>query len=158
MMSLRKSASDTSAPRAAPSCQTLPAHCSKAVSSVIPRSSVIASYSFRPGDLRLVEGSAPSRNFTTSVERFNPVTLLIPATYFPSHFTWNLKFLYGSWRVGFTVNSAINIPPWLAALAGCLSGHLLDLDHHKLGWIKRSKPNHNIDHTVIDVGLRGGLA
>ena len=53
-MSFRKLASDTSEPRPAPKFQTLFAHCSKATSCVTPRSSVIASYSVRPGDLRLV--------------------------------------------------------------------------------------------------------
>ena len=54
MMSLRKSLSDTSAPSPAPKFQTLFAHFSNSVSCVTPRSSVIASYSVRPGDLRLV--------------------------------------------------------------------------------------------------------
>ena len=60
---------------------------------VTPRSSVIASYSVRPGDLRLELGSPPSRCFTTSVVRFSALTLLTPATYWPSHLTRNLKFL-----------------------------------------------------------------
>ena len=39
------------------------------------------------------DGSPPSRCFTTSVVRFSVPTLLTPATYLPSHFTRNLKFL-----------------------------------------------------------------
>ena len=44
------------------------------------RSRVIASYCVRPGDLWLLEGSLPSRCVITSVVRFNPETLLTPAT------------------------------------------------------------------------------
>ena len=51
MMSLRKSASETSPPSPEPKFQTLLAHCSKSWSWVTPRSRVIASYSVRPGDL-----------------------------------------------------------------------------------------------------------
>src|ERR1700757_5387936 len=96
MMSLRKSASDTSDPSPAPRSHTLLAHCSNTTSCVTPRSRVIASYSVRPGDLRLLDGSPPSRCFTTSVVRFSPLTLLIPAPYFPSHFTRDLQLLLGS--------------------------------------------------------------
>src|ERR687891_1620015 len=103
-MSLRKSLSDTSAPRPEPKFQTLFAHFSNSVSWVTPRSSVIASYSVRAGDFRLDEGSPPSRCFTTSVVRFRAPTLLTPATYRPSHLTRNLKFLYGSNRWAFTLN------------------------------------------------------
>src|SRR5258708_6774845 len=104
MTSFRKSAKDTSAPRPAPRSQTLLAHFSNSVSCVTPRSSVMGSYLLRAGDFRTVLGSPPSRCSTTSVERFNPPHLLTPATYLPSHFTRNLKFLYGSNRVGFTLN------------------------------------------------------
>src|SRR6266498_63343 len=107
LMSLRKSLSDTSAPSPEPKFQTLFAHFSNSVSCVTPRSMVIASYSVRPGDLRLDDGSPPSRCFTTSVVRLSPVTLLTPATYLPSHFTRNLKFLYGSNRCGLTLNCAM---------------------------------------------------
>src|SRR3989440_8451502 len=106
-MSLRKSFSETSAPRPAPICHTLLAHCSKSGSCVTPRSSVTASYSVRPGDLRLLLGSPPSRCLTTSVVRLSPPTLLTPATYLPSHFTRNLKFLYGSNRCVLTLNCAM---------------------------------------------------
>ena len=58
MMSLRKSLSDTSAPSPEPKFQTLFAHFSNSVSWVTPRSSVIASYLVRPGDLRAVDGIA----------------------------------------------------------------------------------------------------
>src|SRR5260221_606614 len=116
MMSLRKSFSDTSAPRPAPKFHTLLAHFSNSVSWVTPRSSVTASYFVRPGDLRLVEGSPPSRCSTISVVRLRADTLLTPATYRPSHLTLNLKFLYGSKRFGLTVNSVIGAslrPNWL---------------------------------------------
>src|SRR5512138_1171862 len=106
MMSLRKSFKDTSAPSPEPKFHTLLAHFSNSVSCVTPRSSVIASYSVRPGDLRLLLGSPPSRCLTTSVVFLRPPTLLIPATYRPSHFTRNLKFLYGSKRCALTVNCA----------------------------------------------------
>src|SRR6266404_2599373 len=106
-MSLRKLLSETSAPRPDPKFQTLFAHCSNSLSWVTPRSRVMASYSVRPGDLRLLEGSPPSRCLTTSVVRFSALTLLMPATYFPSHFTRNLKFLYGSKRVALTLNWAM---------------------------------------------------
>src|SRR3954463_2393099 len=103
-MSLRKSASDTSDPSPAPKFQTLLAQRSNSGSYVTPRSSVIASNSVRPGAFRDELGSPPSRCFTTSVVRLSDETLLTPATYWPSHFTRNLKFLYGSKRVGLTVN------------------------------------------------------
>src|SRR6266540_3152052 len=51
-MSLRKSASETSEPSPEPKFHTLFAHCSNSTSCVTPRSSVIASYFDRPGDLR----------------------------------------------------------------------------------------------------------
>src|SRR3954466_9723363 len=105
--SLRKSLSETSAPRPEPKFQTLFAHDSNSVSCVTPRSSVIASYLVRPGDLRPDEGSPPSRCSTTSVVRLSAPTLLMPATYRPSHLTRNLKFLYGSNRSGLTLNCAI---------------------------------------------------
>src|SRR5947208_1761164 len=104
MTSLRKSFSETSAPRPDPKFQILFAHFSNSVSCVTPRSRLMASYSVRPGDFRLLLGSPPSRCLTTSVVRFKPPTLLTPATYLPSHFTRNLKFLYGSNRCAFTVN------------------------------------------------------
>src|SRR3954471_8923992 len=107
MMSLRKSLSETSEPRPAPKFQTFPAQAVNSGSWVTPRSRVIASYSLRPGDLRLVLGSPPSRCFTTSVVRFRALILLTPATYFPSHFSRNLKFLYGSNRLVFTENLAM---------------------------------------------------
>src|SRR5512134_1726699 len=107
MMSFRKSLSETSAPRPEPKFHTLLAHFSNSVSCVTPRSIVMASNSVRPGDLRLELGSPPSRCLTTSVVRLRPPTLLTPATYLPSHFTRNLKFLYGSNRCGLTVNCAI---------------------------------------------------
>src|ERR1041384_4415185 len=102
--SLRKSLRDTSEPRPDPKFHTLLAHCSNSLSCVTPRSSVAGSYSVRPGDLRLLLGSPPSRCLTTSVVRFNALTLLTPATSLLSHRTRNLKFLYGSNRCAFTAN------------------------------------------------------
>src|SRR5215210_6804661 len=107
MMSLRKSASETSEPSPEPKFQTLFAHCSNSTSWVTPRSSVIGSYFERPGDFRDVLGSPPSRCSTTSVVRLSAEHLLTPATYLLSHLTRNLKFLYGSNRCGLTVNWAI---------------------------------------------------
>src|ERR1700729_3995203 len=107
MMSLRKSLSETSAPSPAPSAQTLLAQASNSRSWVTPRSSVIGSYSVRAGDLRLVLGSPPSRCLTTSVIRFGALILWTAAMYLPSHLRRNLKFLYGSKRVGLAGNCDI---------------------------------------------------
>src|SRR6476620_11618489 len=104
MMSLRKSLSDDSAPRPPPKLHTLFAHISNSRSCVTPRSSVIGSYLLRPGDLRPVLGSPPSRCSTTSVVRLSAPHLLTPATYLPSHLMRNLKFLYGSKRCALTLN------------------------------------------------------
>src|ERR1044071_5101326 len=139
MMSLRKSFSDTSEPRPAPKFQTLLAHCSNSLSCVTPRSRVMASYSVRPGDLRLLLGSPPSRCLTTSVVRLSALTLLMPATYRPSHLTRNLKFLYGSKRCALTVNWATCVVP-PDALAGLdLASHLFELDDHEFGGLERRK-------------------
>src|SRR3977135_1967570 len=110
MMSLRKSFSETSVCGAPLSCQTLLGHCAHSTSCVTPRSRVIASNSVRPGDLRLLEGSPPSRCFTTSVVRLRVPTLLTPATYRPSHLTLNLKFLYGPNRWTFKLTCALTLP------------------------------------------------
>src|SRR3569623_1583265 len=107
MSTLRKSSSDTSLPRPEPEFHTLFAHFSNSVSWVTPRSSVIASYLVRPGDLRALEGSPPSRCSTTSVLRLSALTFETPATLRPSHLTRNLKFLYGSNRCALTVNWAM---------------------------------------------------
>src|SRR3954470_7450230 len=135
MMSLRKSLSDTSAPRPEPKFQTLLAHCSKSMSWVKPRSRVIASYSVRPGDLRLLLGSPPSRCLTTSVVRLSMPTLLTPATNRPSHFTRNLKFLYGSKRAALTLNWATEI-----VLLCQRAGDLLNLQNHEFGRPQRCEP------------------
>src|SRR5215471_5712127 len=149
-MSLRKSCSEDSAPSPPWKSQTLLAHCSKSLSWVTPRSSVIASYSVRPGDFRLLLGSPPSRCLTTSVVRFSALTLLTPATYFPSHLTRNLKFLYGSKRVGLTVNSA------MASLRSArLSGELLQLDEHELGRLERGEADEDVHDSAVDVALHG---
>src|ERR1035437_1939257 len=103
-MSFRKSFRDTSYPKPASRFQILFAHFSKSLSWVTPRSRVIGSYVVRPGDFRAELGSPPYRCSTVSVVFFRGLILLTPSTYFPSHFTRNLKFLYGSNRVGLTVN------------------------------------------------------
>src|ERR1051326_7443646 len=163
--SLRKSASDDSVPAPAPKSQTLCAQASNSRSWVTPRSSVTASYLVRPGDLRPVLGSPPSRCSTTSVERLSAPILLMPATYRPSHLTRNLKFLYGSKRVGFTVNSAMPLSPPRAPASGpaaCvlglnLAGDLLDLDDHELGGLERREADDDVDDAEIAVVLGRGL-
>src|SRR3954453_23873104 len=152
MRSLRKSLRETSAPRPAPKFHTLLAHCSKSLSWVTPRSRVIASYLVCPGDLRTVLGSPPSRCSTGVVERLRAPTLLMPATYLPSHFTRNLKFLYGSNRCALTVNWAIACSSDLN-----LSGLLLNLDEDELGRLERGEPDQDVHDPAIDVVLRGGL-
>src|SRR5580700_10981918 len=106
-MSFRKLARETSEPSDAPKFQTRPAQLLKVGSWVTPRSRVMGSYFVRPGDLWEADGSPPSRSSRTSVVRLRPLILLMPAIYLPSHFTLNLKFLYGSNRVGLTGNSLI---------------------------------------------------
>src|SRR5918911_3910172 len=150
--SLRKSARDTSAPSPEPKFHTLLAHCSNSLSWVTPRSRVMASYFVRPGDLRPVLGSPPSRCSTTSVVRLRAPTLLTPATYLPSHFTRNLKFLYGSKRVGLTVNWAI-----VHSSTFDLTSHLLELDDHELGGLQRREADHDVDDAEVDVVLRRRL-
>src|SRR6266540_2229507 len=151
-MSLRKSASETSEPSPEPKFHTLFAHCSNSTSCVTPRSSVIASYFDRPGDLRDVLGSPPSRCSMTSVVRLSAEHLLTPATYFPSHLTRYLKVLYGSKRLGLTVNWA------MAALLGLdLPGELLDPDDDELGRLERCEADEDVDDAVVDVGLRRRL-
>src|SRR5262245_53282574 len=114
----------------------------------------MASYSVRPGDLRLLLGSPPSRCLTTSVVRLSMPTLLTPATYRPSHFTRNLKFLYGSNRCALTLNWAMGP----SSSRRDLSGHLLDADDHELGRLERCESHEDVHDAEIDVGLRGGLA
>src|ERR671918_526864 len=46
----------------------------------------------------------------TSIVRRRALTDEMPATYRPSHFTRNLKFLYGSLRWGLTLNSGMAPP------------------------------------------------
>src|SRR5689334_11448294 len=149
MMSLRKSASDVSPPRPAPKFHTLLHHCSKSGSCVTPRSSVIASYSVRPGDLRLLLGSAPSRCLTTSVVRLSELTLLTPATVCLSQTTRNLKFLYGSNRVELALNWAMAVSSHFD-----LAGDLLQLDHDELGRLERRETDDDVDDAEVDVVLR----
>src|SRR5512134_3915076 len=139
MMSFRKSFSETSAPRALPKFQTLLAHLVNSTSCVTPRLSVTASNLLRPGDLRFVLESPPSRCSTSSVVRFRDVILLTPATYLPSHFTRNLKFLYGSKRLALTLNWAI-----ARSLGLDLSGQLLDLDVDELRRLERREADQDV--------------
>src|SRR5215467_6135381 len=113
----------------------------------------MASYSVRAGDLRLVLSSPPSRCLTTSVVFLRPLTLLTPATYLPSHFTRNLKFLYGSKRCGLALNWAI-----LISLPTGLPSHLLDLDDDELGGLQGRETHHDVDDSVVLIGGRRGLA
>src|SRR5205823_12875156 len=137
------------APSPAPKFHTLFAHFSNSVSCVMPRSSVIASYFERPGDLRLMLGSPPSRCSTTSVVRFSAVTLLTPATYRPSHFTRNLKFLYGSSRVALTVNWATMFSSDLE-----LARELLDMDQDELSGFEGGEADQDVHDSLVDVVLR----
>src|SRR5262245_23282298 len=110
----------------------------------------MASYSVRPGDLRLLLGSPPSRCLTTSVVRLSMPTLLTPATYRPSHLTRNLKFLYGSNRCALTLNWAMRSPP-------AQGGQLLDPDDDELGRLQRREADHHVDDAAVDVTLGGRL-
>src|SRR5689334_18920190 len=70
-----------------------------------PASSVIGSDFVRPGSLRTMEdGSPASRHSMVSVVRLSADILDNPATKRLSHFTRNLKFLYGSRRWVFPGN------------------------------------------------------
>src|ERR1700738_4151315 len=109
---------------------------------------MMASNFCRPGDLCDVEGSPPLRCSTTSVVRFSAPTLLTPATYLPSHFTRNLKFLYGSKRCALTLKEAITL-----SSGSYLAGHLLDADNNKLGRLERREADQHIHHAAIDVVL-----
>src|SRR5215212_1907391 len=152
-MFFRKSLSEVSRPRPEPKFHTLFAHFSNSVSCVTPRSSVIASYFVRPGDLWVVLGLPPSRCSTSSVERLRADTLLTPATYRPSHRTRNLKFLYGSNRVGFTLNCATEASSRLD-----LAGDLLDPQDDELRGLQRREPDEDVHDAAVDVVLRGRLA
>src|SRR5262245_31810767 len=112
----------------------------------------MASYSVRPGDLRLELGSPPSRCLTTSVVRLIDETLLTPATYLPSHLTRNLKFLYGSKRCVLTLNCAIAVPPPESS-GRQLAGHLLDLNDDELGGLQRREADDDVHDAAIDVAL-----
>src|SRR5260370_39733100 len=93
---------------------------------------MIGSYSVRPGSLKLVAGSPPSRCLITSVVRFSPVILLTPTIGWrlPLNETRNRKFLYGSPRVVVAIG-----PRPLSGLQP--PGELLDVDDHELGGLAR---------------------
>src|SRR5215471_1066622 len=109
-MSLRKSLSEVSRPRPELKFHTLLAQRSNSRSCVTPRSSVMASYLLRPGALRAVDGSPPSRCSMTSVVRLSEELLHTPATYLPSHFSRYLKLGYGVRRCGLTGNCGMVSP------------------------------------------------
>src|SRR2546429_6838266 len=92
----------------------------------------------------------------TSVLRRSPLILLTPATYRPSHFTRNLKFLYGSKRFGLTVNSAMPFLLW-PGLRRRAGGLLLNADDDELGRLERCEADDDVDDPAVDVVLRGGL-
>ena len=77
-------------------------------------------------------------------------TLLMPATYRPSHFTRNLKFLYGSNRCGVDGELGHHAPP-------CLAGDLLQPDDDELGRLQRREADHDVDDAEVDVVLRRRL-
>src|SRR5205823_10984381 len=80
-------------------------------------------------------------------------TLLMPATYLPSHFTRNLNPLYGSVRhTLLTVNSAI-----VVSLRRQLASELLHVDDHELGRLERRKAHDDVHDAVVDIGLRRRL-
>ena len=149
--SLRKSFSDTSAPRPEPKFQTLFAHCSNSVSCVTPRSSVIASYFVRPGDLRLVDGSPPSRCSTTSVVRLSALTLLIAGDVAAVPLHPELEVLV---RV-----EPLRIDAELShhALLMSRAGELLQPDDDELGRLQRREPDDDVDDAEVDVVLRRRL-
>src|SRR5690606_34112393 len=103
---------------------------------------------FRP-----VDGSPPTRCSTTSVVRLRAPTLEIPATKRPSQRTRNLKFLYGSKRRGFTLNSAIVVAPQSLRLT--LTRDLLDRNDDELGGLERCEAHQHVDDAEVDVRLRG---
>src|SRR4249919_3686139 len=153
IMSLRKSLSEVSAPSPAWKCHTLFAHFSNSVSWVTPRSSVIASYSVRPGAFRLLLGSPPSRCEMTSVVRLSPPTLETPATGWPSTITRKLNPGYGLNRCGLVGNSAISAPRLASGRRVC--GLLLDIDDDELGRLERRETHEDVDDAPVDVVLRG---
>src|SRR6266699_1267158 len=112
------------------------------------------------GLTRDVDGSPPSRWVTASVERLRVLTLLMPATYFPSHLTRNLKFLYGSNRCALTANCGA------AMVSSCscalilnfdLTGHLLQVEDHELGRLEWCESHDDVDDAQIPVILCGGF-
>src|SRR4051812_31657002 len=92
----RKLASELSLPRPARKFQTWLAQVSNSASCVTPRSRVIGSKVVWPGSTCDELGSPPSRNGVAAVLRRSALHLLTAATYFPFHFSRNLKLRYGS--------------------------------------------------------------
>src|SRR5580693_6936530 len=79
----------------------------------------------------------------TSVERLRGLTFETPTTYFPSHLRRNLKFLYGSTRVGFTVKPAIGAEGWrsFSLLVTLRSSRLFRRHGFDLRWIQEQRRN-----------------
>src|SRR6202011_5962952 len=124
----------------------------KAVSYVIPASSVTASYDDLPGSLREMMFSPASRYSTISVVRRSGLILVRPATYSLSHFTLKRKVRYGSKRLVWGVMRAIVVHP----LSGWLVDLLAQLEHDELGRFERREADQDVDDPQIDVLLRRG--
>src|SRR5262245_57651434 len=86
-------------------------------------------------------------------------TLLMPATgeLLPTNLTRNLKFLYGSNRKAFTVNSAIGGSFERRRSDFDLSSDLLERDDHELGGLERREADDHVDDAEVDIRLGGGL-
>ena len=94
-----------------------------------------------------------------SVDRLRALTLLTPATgvgRLSAKKTWNLKFLYGS-NLLFVDREFGCCQSDLLLLGQYLSGHLLDLQDHKLSRLERRKANHYVDDPKVYVVLRRAL-
>src|SRR5271163_1513245 len=123
----------------------------KSLSYVMPRSSVMGSYLVRPRPFRMM-ALPPSLYSTTSVVRFNAVTLLTAATgvvLWPKY-TRKRQLLYGSKRLVLTAKIAMAVPfsDGRTSRGLGLSSKLRDGDYDKLGRFQRREADHYIDNTV----------
>src|SRR5689334_4292769 len=123
------------------------------VSWVRPDSSVTGSNFVRPGSLRTVDGPPASRHSMTSVERLIADIFDRPATYWLSHLTRNLKFLYGSSRWVFTENGGT-----ASSSRGGL-GLLAEFDDDELGGAQRREPHEDVHDArgLVDLRRRLGV-
>ena len=161
MMSLRKSFSDTSAPRPEPKFQTLLAHCSNSVSWVTPRSSVMASYfgaarRFAAG--AGVAALAMLDDLGGALERADLADAGdVPAV--PLDAELEVLVRVETLCVDGELCHRL-APPFGAADAPIrpnLASHLLDLDDDELGRLERRKADHDVDDAAVDVVLRRRL-